>query len=43
MQFSSRGGAILQGSASSPMFRVMFESRFDRDWDLVSVYDSVYA
>ena len=37
MQFSSRGGAILQDSASSPMFRVMFER------NLVIVYDSLYG
>ena len=42
MQFSSRGDAILQGSASSPMFRVMFETRHDREWDVVTVYDSFY-
>ena len=42
MQFSSRGWAILEGVASSPMFRVMFETRHDREWDLVTVYDSFY-
>ncbi|KAI5081508.1 hypothetical protein GOP47_0004691 [Adiantum capillus-veneris] len=42
LQFSSRGGAILQGSASSPMFRVMFETRHDREWDLVTVYDRFF-
>lgn len=42
LQFSSREGAILQGSAASPMFRVMFETRHDREWDIVTVYDSFH-